>query len=69
MKLSTWIKRSSTEDLRKLAQLSGCHSNYLYFVASNRCSAVLAKRIERATKKMDPGKVVTKQSLRPDIYD
>jgi hypothetical protein len=51
MNLSAWIKKSSTDELRELAKMVGCHTNYLYFVAADKCSPGLAKKIETATKK------------------
>ena len=68
MKLSKWIKTSSTDELKELAKKCGCCSNYIYQVAAKGCSAGLAKKIERATMKLTPGRVVTKYELRPDIW-
>jgi hypothetical protein len=68
MQLSKWIEKHSTEELRKLAKMCGCASNYLYHVAQDSCSAGLAKKIEAATKKLNPLMVVSKESLRPDIW-
>jgi len=68
MKFKKWIKKHSTEELRKLAKVVGCATNYLYFVANDRPSAGLAKKIETATKKLTPGHIVTKSELRPDIW-
>ena len=69
MKLSTWIKNTTTDQQRELARRAGCHSNYLYCVALNGCSAGLAKKIERVTTRMTPNKIVFRRDLRPDIWD
>lgn len=69
MKLSKWIKVSTTTELKKLAKKCGCRSNYLYQIAKKGCSAGLAKKIERNTKKMTPDCVVTRHDLRPDIWE
>ncbi len=68
MQLSKWIKGHSTEEIRKLAKMCHCANNYLYHVASNGCSAGLAKKIQKNTEKLTPGKVVHKWELRPDIW-
>lgn len=68
MTLSQWIKKSTSEELRILAKRCGCSTNYLYYVAANRPSTGLAKKIEAATKKLNPLMVVSKESLRPDIW-
>jgi hypothetical protein len=68
MTLSQWIKKSTTEELRILAKKCGCSTNYLYYVAANRPSTSLAKKIETATRKLNPRRVVNKESLRPDIW-
>jgi len=68
MKLSKWIKGTTSEEIRKLAERVGCHHLYLYQVAKDRCSAGLAKKIEKATKAMNPRRVVQKHELRPDIW-
>lgn len=68
MKLQRWINLHTGEELRKLAKTVDCASNYLYYVARNRPSAGLAKKIEKATKKLTPDHVITKNELRPDIW-
>ena len=68
MQLSKWIQKSSTEELRMLAKKCGCANNYLYQVALNGCSAKLAKKIEAATMKLTPGRIVSKNTIRPDIW-
>lgn len=68
MKLQRWISLHSGDELRKLAGAIGAATNYLYYVARNRPSAGLAKKIEKATKKLTPDHVITKESLRPDIW-
>lgn len=69
MQLSKWIEKHSTEELRKLAKMCGCASNYLYHVAQDSCSAGLAKKIEAATRKLNPERVVHKWELRKDIWE
>lgn len=69
MKLSRWIEKSSTYELRQLAQRVRCHPQYLYQIRKDGCSAGLAKKIEKATKELTPGQVVTKEDLRPDIWE
>jgi DNA-binding transcriptional regulator YdaS (Cro superfamily) len=68
VKLEKWIDATTTTQLKKLAKKCGCHSNYLYQVATKGCSAGLAKKIERWTKKLTPERVVSKNELRPDIW-
>lgn len=68
MKLSKWIKKSTFEELKKLAKRVDCHPRYLYQVGTKGCSAGLAKKIERCTEKLTPGRVVKKNELRPDIW-
>ena len=68
MQLSKWIEKHSTEELRKLAKMCDCANNYLYHVAQNGCSAGLAKKIQKYTEKLTPGKAVSKSELRPDIW-
>lgn len=68
MKFSNWIEKHSTEELRKLAKMCGCASNYLYQVANNGCSAGLAKKIEKYTTQMNPKRAVPKHTIRPDIW-
>ena len=69
MKLSNWIEKHSTNDLLHLAQKCGCHPNYLYQVARQGCGPGLAKKIEVWTMKLTPEEIVTRQGLRPDIWD
>ena len=68
MKLKEWIKKSTFKELEKLAKKVGCHPRYLYQIVNNGCSAGLAKKIEKFTQKVTPGKVVYKWELRPDIW-
>ena len=68
MQLEKWIEKTSTEELRKLAQVCEISVNYLYHVARNGCSAGLAKKIERFTRELNPRRVVRKYELRPDIW-
>ena len=68
MKLSKWMKKATPEEIRKLAKMVGCHHNYLYQVARDSCSVGLAKKIEKALRKLTPGRAVHKWELRPDIW-
>ena len=68
MKFAKWMEKSNTEEIMKLARMVDCHYLYLYQVAKTSCSAGLAKKIEAATKKMNPCRIVRKHELRPDIW-
>lgn len=68
MKFASWMKKASSEEIRKLAKRVGCNYLYLYQVAKGSCSAGLAKKIEQCTKKLTPERVVKKNELRPDIW-
>ena len=68
MQLTRWMKKATPEEIRTLAKTVKCHHNYLYQVAKDGCSAGLAKKIERFTRKITPGCVVTRHDLRPDIW-
>ena len=69
MKFSKWMEKANPKEMRKLAEMIGCHYLYLYQVAKNNCSAGLAKKIEAATKKLTPERVVHKWELRKDIWE
>jgi hypothetical protein len=68
MKLSEWIKKTDTETLRKLARAAGCHPLYIYGIAKDGCSPVLAQKIVKTIKKMTPDRIVTLHEIRPDIW-
>ena len=68
MKFSQWMGKASSEEIQKLAKMVKCHYLYLYQVAKGSCSAGLAKKIEKATRAMNPRRVVRKHELRPDIW-
>lgn len=68
MKLKKWIKGTTATELKKLAKMCGCQSNYIYQIATKGCSAGLAKKIEKYTTKLTPDHVVTRHDLRPDIW-
>jgi len=68
MELTEWIKKTSTYQLRKLAQKVRTHPQYLYQVAKTRPSPGLAKKIDKATRELTPDMHVTKEELRPDIW-
>lgn len=68
MKLSDWMKKTTSKERRQVAKEAGCTSYYFYYIAKNRCSAGLAKKIEDATQKITPDRVVFKEELRPDIW-
>lgn len=69
MKLKKWIKVTVAADLKKLAKKCGCHANYIYQIAENGCSPGLAKKIEKATAALTPGKAVFRWDLREDIWE
>ena len=69
MKLAEWIKKSTTGELRALAQAVDCHPQYLYGVAKDGCSTKLAKKIEKEVPKITPKRVVTKAEVKPDVWD
>jgi len=62
------MKRTSGEERRQIAREAGCTAYYLYHVVKNGCSPGLAKKIEAATKKFMPDRIVSKAELRPDIW-
>lgn len=68
MKFAKWMEKANSEEIQKLAKMVKCHHLYLYQVAKSSCSAGLAKKIERWTKKLTPERVVSKNELRPDIW-
>ena len=68
MQISDWIKNTTPEERRKVARAAGCSAVYLYYVVKDGCSAGLAKRIEAATEKIMPDRILKKEDLRPDIW-
>lgn len=69
MKFAKWMEGSNTTEIIKLAKMVERSYLYLYQVAKGSCSAGLAKKIEKATKKTTPDRVVHKWELRPDIWE
>lgn len=68
MKFAKWMEKATTEQAWELAKKVDCHHLYLYQIAKYGCSPGLAKKIEAATKAMNPRLVVWKHELRPDIW-
>lgn len=68
MKLAEWIKKSTSDELRALAEAVGCHPLYLYGVAKDGCSTDLARKIEKEVPKITPKRTVTKTEIRPDVW-
>ncbi len=68
MKITDWIKKTTPKERRQVAKEAGCTAVYLYYVVKDGCSAGLAKKIEQATKKITPDRVLTKEMIRPDIW-
>lgn len=66
MEVKEWLKRHLEKERKALALQVGTSVNYLYQLAGGhrQASPELAKKIEEATEG-----AITKQELRPDIWD
>ncbi len=70
MHLKTWLNKSSESERLQVADEASTTVGYLWQIAGSHreAGAKLARRIESATQKVTPGRVVQAGELRPDIF-